>query len=184
VFQRLIGDLRARGPLQRNSSEVGVLLTAAAAEWPSGRRLPSRADGYTRSCAYRDSVFEILLLNWAPGGASPIHDHGDQHCWLYVIDGVLEVDDYVRLDPGDIPGYAHVEQRGSRTLEPGGMDLRSGRFDLHRVAARSGVAAVSLHLYSAPLRQYLVYDEAARRCETAFGTYDEFLAPASEPIRR
>jgi len=184
VFRRLIDDLRSRSPLHRDSSEVGALLIEGAREWPSGRRLVSRSDAYTRTCAYRDSLFEIVLLNWAPGAASPIHDHGDQHCWMLVVDGELEVDDYVRLDPADIPGYAHVEQRGTRRLEAGGMDLRSGRFDLHRVAARNGGRAVSLHLYSGPLRQYLVYDEPARRCQTAHGTFDEVLSPYSEPLRR
>ena len=184
MLRRLIDELRSRSPLQRDSSEVGALLSAGANEWPSGRRLVARPDAYTRTCAYRDTAFEIVLLNWAPGAASPIHDHGDQHCWMLVMDGVLEVDDYVRLDPADVPGYAHVEQRGSRRLEAGGMDLRSGRFDLHRVAARGGAAAVSLHLYSGPLRQYLVYDEPARRCETVHGIFDEVLSLYSEPLRR
>jgi predicted metal-dependent enzyme (double-stranded beta helix superfamily) len=173
VLRQLIVDLCARAPLERDGSEVGALLAKNAHEWPGRDTLLSRPDAYTRTCVYRHERFELLLLNWARGASSAIHDHGDRHCWMMVLDGVLEVDDYVRLDAGDLPGYAHVEPRGSRRLEPGEMDLRSGRYDLHRVAARSGTAAVSLHLYAGPLRRFFVYDEAAQRCEPAFGAYDD-----------
>ncbi len=184
VLQRLIEDLRARSPLERSSSEVGALLATCADDWGLPQRLIARPGAYTRTRVYRDARFEVLLLNWAAGVASAIHDHGDQHCWMLVLDGQLEVDDYVRLDPGDVPGYAHTEQRGSRTLDAGGMDLRSGRFDLHRVTATGGGPAVSLHVYSGPLRKFLIYDESARRCETALGTYDEILSVYAEPVLR
>jgi hypothetical protein len=97
---------------------------------------------------------------------------------MFVLQGRLEVRDYVRLDPGDVPGYAHVEPRGNRLLEPGELDLRSGRFDLHRVTATPDAPAVSLHVYSRPLRSFLVYDELARSCETMRGKYDDLLEPA------
>ncbi len=184
MFRRLIEALAARGPLERGSSEVGALLAACTEDWPAGRSLSSRSGAYTRTSVYRDARFEVLLLNWAPGAASAIHDHGDQHCWMLVLGGMLKVEDYVRLDPGDVPGYAHVERRDSRTLDAGGMDLRSGRFDLHRVTATDGVPAVSLHVYSGPMRKFLIYDESARRCETAVGTYDEVLSVYSEPVPR
>jgi predicted metal-dependent enzyme (double-stranded beta helix superfamily) len=103
---------------------------------------------------------------------------------MVVLDGRLEVEDYVRLDAADVAGYAHVEARGSHILEPGEMDLRSGRFDLHRVGATRDARAVSLHVYSAPLRSFLIYDELARRCEVARGTYDAVVNPYSEPVRR
>jgi len=174
VLPRLIESLRARGPLERDGSEMAALFSESGAAWPFVPRLLARPDGYTRTCAYQDRRFEVLLLNWSPGGASRIHDHGGQHCWMYVLEGRLDVDDYVRLDAGDVAGYAHVEQSGARVLETGGSDLRSGLFDLHRVAARNG-PAVSLHVYAAPLRQYLVYHESARRCETVFGKYDDVI---------
>jgi cysteine dioxygenase len=163
---------------------MGTLLGGSPTDWPVVRGLAERAGGYTRTCAFRNADFELLLLNWAPGAASLIHDHGGQHCWMYVVDGKLDVEDFVRLDPGDVPGYARVEWRDSRRLEAGAMDLRSGRFDLHRVSAASGTGAVSLHVYAGPLEQFLVYDEAERRCETARGVYDDVLTLAEEPARR
>ena len=184
LFRRLIDELRVRGPLERGSSEVGELLLRSIGDWPAGDPLVSKAGGYTRTCAYRGAQFEVLLLNWAPGAVSAIHDHGDQHCWMIVLNGRLEVEDYTRLDAGDVAGYAHVEPCGGSLLEPGEMDLRSGRFDLHRVAATADAPAVSLHVYSGPLRSYLIYDELARRCDLARGTYDAVISAYTEVARR
>ena len=182
LFRQLIDELRSKGPLQRDGADVGELLAACGAQWAGPQQLTFRPGAYTRTCAYQDPGFEVVLLNWAPGAASAIHDHGDQHCWMFVLEGRLCVDDYRRLDPGDVPGYAVVEMAGTRGLDPGGLDLRSGRFDLHRVSAGDAQSAVSLHIYARPLREYLVYDREARRCEAAFGTYDALLC-APEPAR-
>lgn len=183
MLRQLIDDLRARGPLESRSPEIARLLVRRAAAWGAGCRLAARPGGYTRTCAHRDGGFEVVLLNWAPGAASPIHDHGDQHCWMVVLDGRLDVEEYARLDNAEVSGYAHIETSGWRRLEPGEMDERSGRFDLHRVSATSDAPAVSLHVYSGPLRRYLVYDADARRCEAVSGTYDEFLSVYTE-LRR
>ncbi len=178
MLRRLVENLRACRP---PSLEIGSVLAARWEEWLPGRPLAYKPDGYTRTCAYRDPRFEVLLLNWAPGSASAIHDHGDQHCWMLVLEGNLEVDDYTRLDSGETPGYAHVERCGTRRLEPGGMDLRSGRFDLHRVTATPDSRAVSLHVYSGPLRRFLVYNEIERRCHSTGAFYDQVLRLDLEP---
>ncbi len=158
------------------------LLQQASGRWNGGLRLVSRREAYTRTCAYRDDGFEVVLLNWDAGAESAIHDHGDQDCWMLVLSGRLRVDDFARLDPGDVLGYAQIEARCSRILEAGGLDVRAGRFDLHRVAAEG--TAVSLHVYSAPLREYLIYDQVLRRCATAFGKYDDVISPYSPQRRR
>jgi predicted metal-dependent enzyme (double-stranded beta helix superfamily) len=181
LLRHLIENLRA---CNAPSLEVGSVLAARWEEWLPSRPLAYRPDGYTRTCAYRDPRFEVLLLNWAPGAASAIHDHGDQHCWMLVLEGNLDVDDYVRLDSGETPGYAHVERSGTRRIEPGGMDLRSGRFDLHRVTATQDARAVTLHVYSRPLRRFLVYDEAERRCSSTGAFYDQVLSLGFEPAGR
>ena len=183
MLRQLIDQLRVRGPSDRDSFEVSSLLARNAMGWDAGRPLVAKPGAYTRTCAYRDDGFELLLLNWAPGATSPIHDHGDQHCWMLVLDGQLDVEDYVRLDDGERKGYAHIEASGLQRLGPGETDMRSGRYDLHRVTASSGRPTVSLHLYSGPLREYLIYDEFARRCEPTRGTYDDFLSVFTKALR-
>jgi cysteine dioxygenase len=154
---------------------MAALLAAARGSWVPSRPFLVCPGGYTRSCAYSNERFEVLLLNWAAGAVSALHDHGGQHCWMQVLEGQLVVDDYIRIDAGERPGFARVETRGSRLMNAGDLDLRSGRFDLHRVSAPSGVPALSLHIYAAPLREFLVYDESTQRCKTVQSTYDEVL---------
>lgn len=178
MLRQLVDGLRATPPLARGARDMESLLRGAAQRWGEGRRLISRSGAYTRTCVHRDDLFEVALLNWWPGAVSAIHDHGDQHCWMMVLGGRLRVEDYVRLDPGDVRGYAHIQGSGSSVLQAGGLDSRSGRFDLHRVSATPDAPAVSLHVYAAPLHQYLIYDELSRRCETAVSTYDDVLSYA------
>ncbi len=171
----LVAALRSRGPLDRSYSEMEALLRNIDG-WPANRPLALRPGGYTRTLLYGDDAFEMLLLNWDLNARSALHDHGGQHCWMAVMIGTLQVDDYARVDDGTIPGEAQVEARGSRLLNPRDLDLRSGPFDLHRVSAAGPQPAISLHVYAAPLRAYLVYDEAAGRCRSVIGTYDDTLS--------
>jgi cysteine dioxygenase len=173
TLRPFIGDLQERAPLERTLSEMADLLSAACGSWSPSRPLVSRPNGYTRTRVFRDGRFEVVLLNWDPGATSAVHDHGGEHCWMSVLEGRLLVDDYVRLDAGENPGRARIEGRDSRVLECGDLDLRSGRFDLHRVSATPDAPAISLHVYAAPLRKYMVYDEASQRCQTVIGTYDD-----------
>jgi predicted metal-dependent enzyme (double-stranded beta helix superfamily) len=175
MLQRLIDNLRRRAPLERTTAEMGALLASGYANWSPGRALIARPGSYTRTLAYGDENFEVVLLNWSAGVPSAIHDHGDQHCWMLVLDGTLWIEDFARLDAGDVAGYAHVEARGSSLLEPGGLDLRSGRFSLHRVGATPASRAISLHVYAGPLREYLAYDDVNRRCEPVASEYDEII---------
>lgn len=177
MLENLIGGLVQRPPLERTQAEMADLLDETFTD-PSAwnRPLVFREGGYTRTCAYYDNRFEVLLLNWAPGASSAIHDHGAEHCWLAVLQGRLHIDNYVRLDAGDDPGRALVVPTDSTTLDPGDLDLRSGRFDIHRVAADHAAAAVSLHVYARPLRSFMTYDEYTQRCTPARGTYDEVLS--------
>jgi NitT/TauT family transport system ATP-binding protein len=175
LLRELVTDLRRIPPLERPAGDMGRMLAAVAASPSLVPRLPAKSGAYTRTCAYSDERFEVLLLDWSREAASEIHDHGGQHCWFVVLQGRLRVDDFGRIDAGNVPGKAVLEARGSRELRPGDLDLRSGRFDIHRVAA-SGAGALTLHVYSRPLQGYLVYDRRAQRCEPVRGTYDRVLS--------
>ena len=175
MLREFVADLRRNPPLDRTQQDMGRMLAWVAAHPLPAPSLPSRPGSYSRTCAYADDRFEVLLLDWWPGAASEIHDHGGQHCWFVVLQGTLRVDDFGRVDSGDVPGHATLEARGSRDLASGDLDLRSGRFDIHRVVA-TGVHAVTLHVYSRPLRAFLTYDQRARRCKPARSTYDRVLS--------
>ncbi len=176
MLRDLISDLRRTPPLDRTLDDMAHILADVCAVGPNfNKPLKGCSEGYTRTCAYGDERFEILLLNWAAGSVSAVHDHGGQHCWLAVLSGELRIDDYRRLDSGDVLGHAVLEAGASRLLAPGELDLRSGRFDIHRVVT-GNAPAISLHVYSRPLQSFLIYDEHAQRCKTVYGIYDDVLS--------
>ncbi len=181
MLQDPVADLRRVPPLKRSARDMGRMLATAAASPPLVPRLACRKGSYTRTRVYADERFEVLLLDWSREAASEIHDHGGQHCWFVVLQGRLRVDDFGRVDAGDAPGKAVIEACGSRELRTGDVDLRSGRFDIHRVVAGGG-RALTLHIYSRPLDAYLVYDRRAQRCEPALGTCDRVLSLGFENL--
>jgi len=179
MLHELLSELRRVPPLERGDEEMAALLGARRAgdAFPA---LPARGGSYTRTRAYGDDRFEVLLLNWSQGAASEIHDHGGQRCWFVVLDGDVRVDDYVRLDEGSGGAHAVLEWRESLLLGPGDLDVRGGQFDIHRVAVDSH--AVTLHVYARPLRGFGIYDYEAQRRSTVRAAYDADMSAALDRV--
>lgn len=175
MLHELLSELRRVPPLARGDEEMAALLGAGrvGGALPA---LPARGGCYTRTRAYGDERFEVLLLNWSRGAASHIHDHGGQRCWFVVLDGNLRVDDYARLDETSNDTHAVIESRGAFFLGPGDLDVRGGRFDIHRVTAAS--QAVTLHVYARPLREFGIYDYETQRRSTMHSGCDADISPA------
>jgi NitT/TauT family transport system ATP-binding protein len=96
---------------------------------------------------------------------------------LTTIAGELEVADYRLIAGGQEPGYALVERVGPRrTLLPGAMDHRNPEAALHsvRTGSRSGYA-ISLHVYSRPIDNCLVYDPRRSSCDMRKLHYDRVM---------
>ena len=46
---------------------------------------------YTRNLVHSgNGKFNLMLLCWAPGNQSSIHDHADAHCFVKNLDGTLK----------------------------------------------------------------------------------------------
>lgn len=176
MFRSFVEDLCLVDPVHRGPEQMSRLLSAAA---NSGHRFEPFVKApatYTRTCLYADDRFEVLMLDWAAGANSAIHDHGGQHCWFVVLQGRLVVQNYDRVDDCATTGRAVLEWRSWETLDSGALDVRSGPYDIHRVAS-DGERAVSLHVYAKPLSEFLVYEPSLSRCQTARGVYDRVLRP-------
>jgi sulfonate transport system ATP-binding protein len=141
---------------------------------------------YTRTLVYRDEDLEVLVLGWGRNARAPIHGHDGQECFLMTVAGELEVADYRLVAGGQEPGCALVERTGPRrTLLPGAMDHRNPEAELHsvRIGARSGFA-ISLHVYSRPIDNCLVYDSRRSSCELRKLRYDRVMRladPTAQP---
>lgn len=117
-----------------------------------------------------------LLIYWPPGHATLSHDHDGLPGIELVVDGALEVDEFVRI--GDA---AHPTLALSRSLYLGVGDAAvfSGETYVHRCRNLSATrAALSLHVYGGALDAYrtFVADAAGRyRAREEFARTDSSL---------
>jgi uncharacterized NAD(P)/FAD-binding protein YdhS/predicted metal-dependent enzyme (double-stranded beta helix superfamily) len=115
---------------------------------PFVRPTPS---SYARVRVVRNERYELLVLTWLPGQASPPHDHTGSVCVLQVIEGTaIEAEFSVASD-----GYADLEyESGVATGEvSGGQDA-----GVHTVRNPSpSERLVTVHVYAPPLRDVRRY---------------------------
>jgi predicted metal-dependent enzyme (double-stranded beta helix superfamily) len=96
-------------------------------------------DTYARHLIFRHDLFEILLLCWAPGQSTQLHNHPEQGCVLKVLQGSLLEERY---------------QIGSNTpfltevLRAGDIGYMNNTMGIHRVSNKELIPAVSLHVYA------------------------------------
>jgi cysteine dioxygenase len=109
---------------------------------------------YTRNLITRNAWYEMLLLCWSAGQESPIHNHAGQNCWMAVLDGEIEEQQFACPPQGKGPVL-----RGSKVFTAGKVAFINDDIALHRVRPRVGTAGVSLHVYSRPIDTCNVYDE-------------------------
>jgi NitT/TauT family transport system ATP-binding protein len=123
------------------------------------------AGRYVRAQLHEEPGFEVLLVRWAAGAASPVHGHDGQRCWVRPLAGVFELEDYALLSGGRAPGPAHVVAAGAREVSPDDVDHKDDDDELHAVRLASGQrAGLSLHVYARPVRTALIFDVEGRRC--------------------
>jgi len=122
---------------------------------------------YTRNMIFRNELFELLALCWAPHTQSPIHNHANQLCWLSIQQGALRLENFHSLDgPGPGESIRLVSSGGLARAEAGCLDLQQGDDGIHRVSNPFDEPAVSLHVYSRPYDSCLAYNlEKQSACE-------------------
>ncbi|MCU1282953.1 MAG: hypothetical protein JWM53_6499 [bacterium] len=175
---QLLHDLHALGDLRRRVDEVearldGLLLPVDELL----RRLQFRRGRYTRTLLHRAEAFELLLLSWSPGSASPIHDHDGQDCWFVPLAGAFDLDDYAILDENSAD--ARLTPLRSRRLHAGELDRRDRYETVHSVTPATPLA-VSLHLYARPIDRCRVFDRARGRWSWRLLGYDAIATELGE----
>lgn len=133
---------------------------------------------YTRNLIYRDDLFEVMLLCWAPRQRTPIHSHNGQLGWMTVERGALAVIDYkwlgcnaaenqnvVGLDCLAGATELDLERQRVHECDPGGpVSTVDKTQTIHQVVTRGSEPAVSLHIYSRPIDSCVAYDLERRTC--------------------
>ena len=108
---------------------------------------------YTRNLVDSgNDYFNVLILCWAPGQFSPIHDHGGSHCVMKVLSGQLEETRYT-IDEGKT-----VSKSATKVLRKNEITYINDSIGLHKVGnPSSNQNLISLHIYSPPIHHSKVF---------------------------
>jgi predicted metal-dependent enzyme (double-stranded beta helix superfamily) len=148
---------------------VSAMQRAALAFARYRAHLPAIPYAYTRTRLVDRPHFEIVAMQWAAGSVSPIHDHGASRCWVLMLEGELEVENFERALEGV---EVSLRPNGTLTLKADDIDSRNGPTELHRVVNAGSVSAYSLQLYAHPITTYNVFDEHALTSRVVSATCD------------
>jgi predicted metal-dependent enzyme (double-stranded beta helix superfamily) len=105
-------------------------------------------------------ALELWLIGWAPGQATPTHDHGGAA-------GALTV------AAGDLVETVHADSRLTRPrriTRSQGAQAHFSPHHIHRVANEGAVNATSIHAYSPAGLEMRIYDGRGERLLVAAGS--------------
>ena len=155
----MAADIARALELAMGDEEFASAMTRFARAFRTYRgRLPRIPYAYSRTRLAITPKYEIVAMNWAPRSVSPIHDHGNSRCWVLMLEGTLDVENFAcAVSSAETP--AGIRDAERILLREGDLDHRFGPAELHRVRNPSATdAAFSLQLYAAPLGDYTIVD--------------------------
>jgi cysteine dioxygenase len=107
---------------------------------------------YTRNCIIREANYELILLCWEPGQETPVHCHGGEECWVYIIDGQIE-ETHFQFDGDELTSESMTK------LESGQKSFMDDQIGYHKLVNKTNSRAMSLHLYMDTIDTCTVYDK-------------------------
>ena len=154
--------------------------TCTAVQTVVARLAPSReelapylnfsSDGYTRTRYYGGPDFEILVLCWGEGQASPIHDHADSICSMAVVHGTCSCETFrlsapMENQPVEAGTMVPLTMTQEDSCGSGQVVTVTGG-DIHRVGNRqdSGTDLVTIHFYLPPILSMRCFHEETGLC--------------------
>jgi cysteine dioxygenase len=107
---------------------------------------------YTRNCIEDNEKFELILICWCAGQATPIHDHDGEECWVKVIEGQFKETIYKQNGKGDM----NVVKSG--ISKPNDITYMKDFMGFHTLENIADKKSMSLHLYAKPIRKCRIFD--------------------------
>lgn len=106
------------------------------------------SESYARNLFYKDSRFEVLIMCWDKNQKSPIHDHDMSFSVEKIFSGKIINTNYHRVEPDS----DELSEADSQDLSVGDV-IFSVPGEIHKIEPGNNSPAVSIHLYSPPLKQ-------------------------------
>jgi len=141
----------------RIKDDLGDLLSGSRLRLPE-RYWRTRDDGYARRLLHKDERlgYTAVVMTWAPGQCTPLHDHGGLWCVEGVVDGVMQVTQFDLQDDSN-GAYAFVE-RGTVRAGVGSAGSLIPPSDYHVLGnALADRASITLHVYGGDLTNCHVF---------------------------
>jgi NitT/TauT family transport system ATP-binding protein len=97
---------------------------------------------------------------------SAIHNHQGQHCWMVAPVGRLMVQNYRVISEDLHAGKCRIEKTDAVYMNPLDPQAVDPEAPVHRLLnpPEFGAPAVSVHIYSRPIDQCVVYSEDTHSC--------------------
>lgn len=108
---------------------------------------------YTRQCIHRASEYELMLIGYEPGQSTSIHDYDSQMAWIKPLQGSVLEERFKAATNGKLKPH------GEKILGIGSLSYMAAKTCIHRHSNAGKGRAITLNLYSRPIRRWRVYDE-------------------------
>ena len=118
----------------------------------------TRQEGYARRLLHQNAAlnYTAVVMTWAPGQRTPLHDHGGLWCVEGVVDGAMEVTQFDLADQSD--GFYAFVERGRLRAEVGSAGSLIPPVDYHVLGnALADRPSLTLHVYGGDLTKCHVF---------------------------
>jgi len=181
-LQTLVERLGTLGPNDITMPGVQAIVGDGAIDDASIRPfIGARADKYARRLVHRSRYFDIMVLTWAPGQFTPVHNHAGNCGWVRLVRGQISEETFqlvpgaslpeanVANDPMGRGGCVGLQPTGSGVISTiGAVATADRQRAIHRLGNPSTTAndlTVTLHVYSLPHDSCLAFDLERRTCQ-------------------
>lgn len=137
---------------------------------------------YTRNLIDKTELYELIAICWEVGQNSSIHNHAQQNCWMAAPIGRLLVQNYRTVAEDVDAGTCDLKASDVVEMNAGNPVAVNPLEPVHRVFNPPDFRkrAVSLHVYSRPYDQCVVYSEERHTCGTIKLSYTTEFGKASD----
>ena len=154
-----LGDMGAI--TERIKSDLENVISHAELRLPDRFRR-TRPDSYCRRLFYRDPElgFTAVVMTWAPGQATALHDHAGIWCVEGVVEGEMEVTRFELEE--EHGGLCRFAGRGMVHARAGSAGALIPPYDYHVLAnARPDQIAMTLHVYGGEMTHCSIFEPEA-----------------------
>jgi predicted metal-dependent enzyme (double-stranded beta helix superfamily) len=139
--------------------ELEDLIRSRALQLPDRFR-STRPEGYARRLLHRSPHlgYTAVVMTWAPGQQTPLHDHAGIWCVEGVVEGEMNVTQYDLVE--EARDGCRFEARGSVRAAVGSAGCLIPPFEYHVLGNPTTHPSITLHVYGGEMTRCHVFEPA------------------------